>query len=79
MTEKLDTNKHNVDLDSAGWAGRARLTCYTCNVTCLKQPYMNREQWAEKVREFCEAHPSENRIVTSYCVQRSGSERIAKP
>lgn len=62
------TNEHhNVELDGAGWAGRARLTCYTCNVTCLKQPYTNREMWTEKVREFCETHPSKDRIVTSYC------------
>lgn len=60
-------NEHNVELDGAGWAGRARLTCYSCNVTCLKQPYMNREMWTEKVRKFCEDHPSENAIVTSYC------------
>lgn len=53
------TGEHDTELDSAGWGGRARLTCHSCGETCLKQPYMNRLEWREKVNEFTIAHPSE--------------------
>lgn len=63
--------EHDTELDGAGLAGRARLTCYTCRETCLKQPYMSRLEWREKVNSFTIAHPSKvceeyNKSLGSY-------------
>jgi len=60
-----DTIVHETELDSAGWAGRPRLTCYTCDgKTLVKQPYMASWQWRKKVAEFANQHPSST--TTSY-------------
>ncbi len=53
---------HDTKLDGAGFNNRTRLTCYTCNQTCLKQPYITQEIWTEKVNKFVTAHPSENAV-----------------
>lgn len=54
----------DVRIDRAG-VGHLRLTCYSCgttslhDITCLRQPYMNDEQWGEKLEAFKAAHPSD--------------------
>lgn len=65
------TGEHDTELDSDGLGGRARLICYTCRETCLKQPYMGRKEWREKVNGFTLAHPSKvceeyNKSLGSY-------------
>lgn len=52
------SNKHDVMFDRVGWGNYPRLTCLSCNVTCLKKAYMNTIQWLEAVREFDNSHPS---------------------
>ncbi len=47
------TNNHNVELDTAGFNSQLlRLTCYTCNETLIKAPYMNWNQWNDAVIDF---------------------------
>lgn len=59
---------HNVELDSAGFSGWPRLTCYSCNgATLLKKPYMISRQWREEVARFANEHPSE--ITIAYWTQ----------
>lgn len=53
---------HDTRLDGAGFSNRARLTCYTCGQTCLRQPYMTQQYWTKKVNEFVAAHPGEDAI-----------------
>lgn len=69
-----DLVEHDVRHDTAGWAGRPRLTCYSkdCPVrwgdTLLAQPYMSQEEWDILVAAFMEKHP---RTVLS-CADRGG-------
>ena len=65
MTETLPPINHDTEIDGAGWSGRDRLTCHRCNKTLIKQPYMNRQDWLEAVKDFAAAHPSS--IITDYC------------
>ena len=59
MSPDTPKAEHDTKLDSAGWGERTRLTCHSCGETCLKQPYMGRKEWREKVSKFTAAHPSE--------------------
>jgi len=51
-------NDHDVELDTAGWGNRPRLTCHTHGVTLVRQPYMDRDGWIDRVRRFTENHPA---------------------
>jgi hypothetical protein len=54
-----DTDQaHVIEFDYAGFNGWPRFTCYDCkeNATCLRQPYMNAEQWDAKKTEFFKQH-----------------------
>ena len=62
---ELANKDHNTEIDGVGWSGRVRLTCYDCNETLVYQPYMNLQDWLEKVRLFSAAHPSQ--VITDYC------------
>ena len=48
---------HRVIIDRVGLHGRLRLTCATCGVTCLYQPFMDEERWRKEQEKFNSAHP----------------------
>ena len=51
-------DNHEVEIDTAGWNNRTRLTCHTHEVTLIRQPYMSRLGWIDRVRQFTENHPA---------------------
>lgn len=60
-TEPGDGQDHEVYQDRAGFGGHLRYTCHSCDdpleVTCLRQPYMTKAQWDEKLAAWREQHP----------------------
>lgn len=53
-------NPHLVENEFVGFNNRQRLTCLSCGVTLLQQPFMT--DWKERVKQFLNAHPSHLRI-----------------
>ena len=53
------TGDHDTELDYVGInMNHPRLTCFTCKVTLVHQPYMSHERWLKEVISFSAKHPS---------------------
>lgn len=48
--------QHFVEEDTAGFSNHRRLTCYPCQVTIIRQPYMNDERWRNELLKFKRKH-----------------------
>lgn len=59
-------SNHEVALDTAGAGGWPRLTCYTCNNTCLKAPYMSCLNWSRAVANFLMDHPPKDDLGMAF-------------
>lgn len=59
-------SNHEVVLDTAGTGGWPRLTCSTCNNTCLKAPYMSGLEWPRKVARWLRVHPPKDSLGMTF-------------
>ena len=54
---------HDVDTDYAGFNyNMERLTCFTCQETLLRQPYMTDAMWEQLKATFLRSHPTDNQL-----------------
>lgn len=46
---------HLIESDHSS-SGHARLTCWSCDMTLVRQPYMSAEQWQKAGEDFQRVH-----------------------